>query len=307
MTTQQKAYLALTATSILWGTTWVASKLAVQNVPGLQVAGIRQLTAGTLLVGFFLLKGQQLPSLQQFFWLFIMSLLMFVGSNGLATISLKFIPSGLSALIAALYPLSVVLIEMLFFKNNQFSGRTFIGLFLGIGGIALVLYENAFHAQAAGYGSGILTSILSMLTWSVGTIFIARKKLTMNPYNATGWEMLLGSIILLTLSFATGNHIPLTQVPLQSWLSLAYLVSIGSIVAFAAFVYSMKNLQPAIAALYAYINPIVAILVGSVIAGEKLTPIILIGSLITLSGVYLVNQSFKKDNTPIQYTDADAI
>ena len=69
----------------------------------------------------------------------------------------------------------------------------------------------------------------------------------------------------------------------------------------------MKNLQPAIAALYAYINPIVAILVGSVIAGEKLTPIILIGSLITLSGVYLVNQSFKKDNTPIQYTDADAI
>lgn len=307
MTTQQKAYLALIATSILWGTTWVASKLAVQNVPGLQVAGIRQLTAGTLLVGFFLLKGQQLPSLQQFFWLFIMSLLMFVGSNGLATISLKFIPSGLSALIAALYPLSVVLIEMLFFKNNQFSGRTFIGLFLGIGGIALVLYENAFHAHAAGYGWGILTSILSMLTWSVGTIFIARKKLTMNPYNATGWEMLLGSFVLLTLSFATGNHIPLAQVPLQSWLALSYLVSIGSIVAFAAFVYSMKNLPPAIAALYAYINPIVAILVGSVIAGEKLTTIILIGSLITLSGVYLVNQSFKKENKPIQYTDADAI
>jgi drug/metabolite transporter (DMT)-like permease len=307
LTTQQKAYLALIATSILWGTTWVASKLAVQNVPGLQVAGIRQLTAGTLLVGFFLLKGQQLPSLQQFFWLFIMSLLMFVGSNGLATISLKFIPSGLSALIAALYPLSVVLIEMLFFKNNQFSGRTFIGLFLGIGGIALVLYENAFHAHAAGYGWGILTSILSMLTWSVGTIFIARKKLTMNPYNATGWEMLLGSFVLLTLSFATGNHIPLAQVPLQSWLALSYLVSIGSIVAFAAFVYSMKNLPPAIAALYAYINPIVAILVGSVIAGEKLTTIILIGSLITLSGVYLVNQSFKKENKPIQYTDADAI
>lgn len=307
MTQQQKAYFSLALTSVLWGTTWVASKVAVQHAPGLQVAGMRQLIAGSILVSWFLLKKEPLPRLTQFRWLLLMAILMFVCSNGLATISLKYISSGLSSLIAAMYPLCVVIMEMIFFGNKKITAFTFAGLLLGIGGIAVVLYSHAFHPQPAGYGLGILTSVISMLGWSVATLLIARNKVEMNPYHATGWQMLLGAVMLLSLSFITGNHIPLSEIKLPTWLAIAYLVSAGSVIAFAAFIYSMKNLEPAIASLYAYLNPIIAILVGAFLVNEHLTLPIIIGSLITLAGVFIVNRSLHREKEPIPPTDAEAI
>ena len=305
MTQQQKAYFSLALTSILWGTTWVASKVAVQHAPGLQVAGMRQLIAGSILVSWFLLKKEPLPRLSQFRWLLLMAILMFVCSNGLATISLKYISSGLSSLIAAMYPLCVVIMEMIFFGNKKITAFTFAGLLLGIGGIAVVLYSHAFHPQPPGYGLGILTSVISMLGWSVATLLIARNKIEMNPYHATGWQMLLGACMLLTLSMLTGNHIPLSEIKVNTWLAIAYLVSAGSVIAFAAFIYSMKNLEPAIASLYAYPNPI--ILVGAFLVNEHLTLPIIIGSLITLAGVFIVNRSLHREKEALPPTDAEAI
>jgi drug/metabolite transporter (DMT)-like permease len=307
LTQQQKAYFSLALTSILWGTTWVASKVAVQHAPGLQVAGMRQLIAGSILVSWFLLKKEPLPRLAQFRWLLLMAVLMFVCSNGLATISLKYISSGLSSLIAAMYPLCVVIMEMIFFGNKKITAFTFAGLFLGMGGIAVVLYSHAFHPQPPGYGLGILTSVISMLGWSVATLLIARNKMEMNPYHATGWQMLLGAAMLLSLSMLTGNHIPLSEIKLDTWLAIAYLVSAGSVIAFAAFIYSMKNLEPAIASLYAYLNPIIAILVGAFLVNEHLTIPIIVGSLITLAGVFIVNRSLHREKELSPPTDAEAI
>ena len=196
MTTKQKAYLALSVTSIVWGTSWVASRYAVQNAPALQVSATRQLIAGTLFAGFFLLKGEKLPSLKQMVWLAGMSVLLFVFANGLATVGVKYISSGLAALIAALYPLSVVIIEKIFFKNTRIGLFTFIGILLGISGIAIVFYDNAFHNQSPNYWIGILVSVIAMLSWSVGTIIIARKQININPYYAIGWEMIFASLIL---------------------------------------------------------------------------------------------------------------
>ena len=288
---KQKAYIALA--SLVWGTTWVVSKISVQKTPALEVAAIRQFTGGIIYVLYFFIKGLPLPTRKQFFWLTIMAVLMFVSSNGLATMALHYIPSGLGALIAALYPLFVVLIEMLVYKNNKITLLTFLGLFLGIAGIAVVFYDNAFHNHTDGFWIGIALSMVAMFTWAMATIFIARKKTAMNPYYATGWQMLISSFVLFMMVMISGNSIPLASIPLQTWAALAYLVIAGSIVAFVAFIYTMKNLEPGIASLYAYINPIVAILVGSLIANEKLTLNIIIGSLITLLGVYLVNRSLK--------------
>jgi drug/metabolite transporter (DMT)-like permease len=290
---KQKAYIALLITSLVWGTTWVVSKIGVQKTPAFEVASIRQFTGGIIYVCFFLIKGLPLPTLKQLRWLTIMAILMFVSSNGLATLALRYIPSGLAALIAALYPLSVVLIEMVIYKNNKINWGTFIGLFLGIAGIALVFYDSAFHNHSEGFWIGVSLSIIAMITWAVATIFIARRKTEMNPYYATGWQMLISSFLMFLIVLATGDSIPIGSIPLQTWAALAYLVSAGSIIAFIAFIYSMKNLEPGIASLYAYVNPIVAILVGSVIMNEKLTINIILGSLITLGGVYLVNKSLK--------------
>lgn len=295
MTTKQKAYIGLVATSIIWGTSWVASKIAVKTgVPGLEVAAIRQFMGGVLFVGFFLIRGEKIPSAKQMLWLAGMGTLLFVIANGFATVALRYIPSGLAALIAALYPLSVVIIERIFFRNTKITWVTFVGLLLGITGIGIVFYDNAFHNQPEGYVLGLILSLIAMLSWSVGTIIIARNKVKINAYNATGWQMLLGSFLLMIMTLASGKTIPITTIPASTWLAISYLVFVSSIVAFVAFIYTMKHLEPSIAALYAYINPIIAILTGSVLMNEKLTIDILIGSVITLIGVFLVNRSLKK-------------
>lgn len=289
------AYLALSTTSILWGTTWVASKIAVNSgISGLEVSYIRQFLAGSVMVLYFLIKGEKLPSWKQFRWLFILSIFMFVLANGLSTWGVKFIPSGLAALIGALYPLSVVLIEMIFFGVNNSSRLTFIGLFLGLGGVTLVLYENTFHVQPDGYVFGIVLGVIAMLSWSIGTLYIVGNKYLMNPYYAMGWQMFMASFMIYGLAKVTGNDQPFSVIPWQTWTAIGYLIIMGSIIAFIAFIYTTKHLPTVISSLYAYINPLVAMIVGAILLHEKLTPFIMIGAAITLTGVYLVNRSLKE-------------
>ncbi len=291
---KQKAYFALVATSIIWGTTWVASKIAVQKVPGLQVSYIRQFIAGTLFLIFYFIKGEKLPTLQQFRWLVTLSIFMFVLANGLSTWSVKYMSSGLAALIGALYPLFVAIIEMVFLSKRNNSPLTFVGLIIGIGGVAVVFYESAFHQQPDGYTFGILLGVIAMLSWSIGTILIARNKYQMNPYYAVAWQMFIGSFLIFLLASITHNRIPVSDIPFETWASIAYLIIMGSLIAFVAFIYTVKYLKPTLASLYAYINPIVAMITGAILLQEALTLNLFIGALITLTGVYLVNYSMKK-------------
>lgn len=289
-------YLALATTSILWGTTWVASKIGVSTMPVFQMAAIRQLLAGLCFVGFFALyKKLRMPSYRQFKFMFWVSLLMFVGANGLSTWSLKYIPTGLSSLIGALYPLSVVAIEIMFFNNRQVNGITLTGLLLGIGGTAIVFYENAFSgAQQPGFYFGLLLSVAAMLSWSVGTMVIARNRVAINPYYATGWQMLMSSVILFAVAYLLQPTIPIGQIGIKAWAVIAYLIVAGSLISFAAFIYSMKKLPAALFSLYAYFNPLVAMLVAGWLLNEPLNINIFWGAIVTLAGVYLVNYSIKK-------------
>jgi len=160
-----------------------------------------------------------------------------------------------------------------------------------------------------GYFIGVVVSLIAMLSWSFGTIFIARNKMDMNPYYATGWQMFLSCFFLGAFAVASGKAIPIQEITCTIWMVIAYLIVASSIVAFAAFIYTMKHLPPAIASLYAYINPIVATIVGAyIIEDEKLSLPIFIGSFVTLTGVYLVNRSMKKQHQEIiPVTDADGM
>jgi drug/metabolite transporter (DMT)-like permease len=303
ITSKSKAYLALAATSIIWGTTWVVMKFAIKGIPAFQLAAIRQIIAASIFIGFFLIKKEVLPTASQFKKLFFMGILTFVMANALSTYSLKYISSGLGALIGALYPLSVVIIEYFFFKNKSINYLTIIGILLGIGGIAFVFYDNAFGAHPTGYLLGLTLAIIAMLCWSWSSILVAKKYLNMNPYFAMGWQMLFSSFIVCIISFSTEKVIPISSISLESWLAVAYLIIAGSIIAIVAFVYSLKHLNPSIAVLYAYINPIVAMITGTFFLNEKLTATIIIGSLITLAGVFLVNYSMKKIKQQIEGAD----
>jgi len=302
MTTKQKAYIGLGLTSIIWGTTWVASKYGVkQGMLAFELSAIRNGLGGLSLIVFFLIKGQKLPTLG-------MSILLFVIANGFSTYALKEIPSGLAALIAALYPLSVVIIEKIKYNNTKITSLTFQGMLLGIIGIGIVFYENLAVHNSVGYFIGVSVSLIAMLSWSFGTIFIARNKMNMNPYYATGWQMFLSCFFLGVFAAASGKSIPIQEITLTVWMVIAYLIVASSIVAFAAFIYTMEHLPPAIASLYAYINPIVATIVGAYTVNEKLSLPIFIGSFVTLTGVYLVNRSMKKQHQEIiPVTDADGM
>jgi drug/metabolite transporter (DMT)-like permease len=298
LTNKHKAYLALCATSFIWGSTWVASKIAVEKVPGLQISAIRQLTAGLVFIIFFKLKGELWPKLSQLRSLLLIAVFLLILANGLSTWSIRYISSGLGALIGAMFPLFVVIIEMLFFRNKV-KPLTFIGLFLGIAGIGFVFYDSAFHHQEAGYIFGVALGLIATLSWSIGTIMVSRKKLNMNPYYGMGWQMALSSPFIMAMAFATGEYIPVTEIPAASWGGLGYLVLAGSCIAFVCFIYSMKHLPAAIASLYAYINPIVAMLIGAIVLTEPLTIDLLIGTLITILGVYIVNHSLKEKPTTV--------
>lgn len=293
-------YLALSITSIVWGTTWVASKIGVAEIPALQMAYIRQFFGGLCFVIFFMLyKKLAFPTRKQFVWLLIMALLMFVLANGLSTWSLNYIPTGLSALVGALYPLSVVIIEMVFFKSRNLTILTFIGLLLGITGIGIVFYENAFHHRPEGFFFGVALSVIAMLSWSVGTVVITRNKVDINPYYATGWQMLISSFVLFIVAETTQPTIAISAISSTVWWVITYLVLAGSILSFVAFIYSMKKLPAAISSLYAYINPLVAMVTAGIVLKEKLTIYILWGAIVTLAGVFLVNYSIKRSREKV--------
>ncbi len=294
LNSKQKAYIALAATSIIWGTTWVAMKFGLKGLPPLELASIRQFIAGNIFIIFFLFKKEAIPTLKQFKKLIFLGILTFVLANAVSTWSLKYISSGLGALIGALYPLSVVIMEFFFFKNKSINYLTVMGILLGIGGIVFVFYDNAFGAHPTGYIFGITLAIIAMLAWSVSSILISRKYIQMNPYFGMGWQMLISSIVVGIFSISTEDVISISNISLTSWMAISYLIVAGSIVAIVAFIYSLKHLNPAIAVLYAYINPIIAMITGSILLHEKLTTVIIVGSLITLTGVYLVNYSMKK-------------
>jgi len=308
MANQNKAYLALTVTSLVWGTTWVASKMGVMHMPAFEMASIRQFLGGSLYVSFFLIKGEKLPTKKQFLWLLGMSLLMFVSSNGIATYGLKFITSGLAALIAALYPLSVVLIERYYYKAIEITPKTMIGLFLGLLGIGFIFYKDSLTVHGSNYILGVVLSFLAMITWSIGSIIISRTKIKINAYNSIGWQMLMSAIMMGLITLISGDYVPLNKIPAISWGVIVYMVIGGSVFAFISFIYSMKHLKSSIASLYAYINPIVAIWVGSLLLDEHMTWNNIVGSIITLIGVYLVNKSLKDQKDPINaISDADGM
>lgn len=294
-----QAYFALALTCIIWGTTWVASKIGVRDVPALSVSYIRQFIAGTILTVYFLIKKKSLPTLKQFGWLTMMAALMFMLANGLSTWSVKYMSSGLGALIGALYPLCVALIEMIFFKT-KIRGITLTGLFIGLAGVAIVFYENTFYEQPEGYSFGIMLGLIAMFSWSIGTILIARNKYNMDPYQALGWQMLIGSVLIYIMALATGNTVALADITPRTWLAIIYLIVMGSLIAFTAFIFTVKYLDPMLASIYAYINPIVAMLTGALVLKEELTLNLFIGAVITMTGVYVVNRSLRREKSEAQ-------
>ena len=285
--------LALCWVSFFWGTTWIASKEGVKYMPALQLAAIRQFVSGFLYIAYFLWKKTPWPKGKQWKFILILSVLNFVLSNGLSTWGVKFISSGLGAIIGALVPLWVVIIS--FFRGERVEKVAIFGLIIGFSGICVVFYDHLNDFLIADFRFGIFLSIVATLTWAFGTLYTKKKAASFNPYFALGLQMFISSIFLFAVTGATGTSVSLAEIPPISWWSIGYLILFGSILTFIAFIYSLQRLPSEISSIYAYVNPIVAVLLGTVIFNEPLTIPIIIGGSITLIGLYLVNKSMRKD------------
>ena len=288
-----KAYLALAAVCFFWGTTWLASKQGVKYVPPLQMAGIRQSTAGILYILFFLKQGISFPKGKDWWPIITMSFLNFMLSNGLSTWGVKYISAGLGAIIGAIVPLWIVVIG-LFGKNEKGSTKAIIGLLLGFGGICVIFYEHLLDFLNPEFRFGIFLSLTASLTWAFGTIYTKHQAKNFNPYFGIGLQMLISGIVMYSISSSTGMSVPVAAIPWQGWTAIAYLVLFGSLLSFVAYLYALQHLPTSQASIYAYINPVVAVILGALIFNEKLTSFIIIGGGITLYGVYLVNNSYSK-------------
>jgi drug/metabolite transporter (DMT)-like permease len=291
-----RALFAVGLVSFFWGTTWLASKKGVELMPALQLAGIRQLLGGGVYIIFFTIKGFKWPSWNQLFRFTWMSVIMFVVSNGLGTWSVQYIPSGLGAVIGAIAPIWIALFSLMLFKDTKLNLTTVLGLILGFGGILIIFYDYIDALFNSNFSLGIILGVIATMTWALGTLLTVKHAKDLNPYYSIGWQMFLSGVILTAISYITGQHIPLADIPLPAWYSITYLVVIGSIITFAAFIYALKRLPAAQASVYAYINPIVAVIIGALLNHEKLNLLIAAGTLVTLIGVYLVNTGFKKSN-----------
>ncbi|MBP4138972.1 EamA family transporter [Flavobacterium sp. P7388] len=284
--------LALCCVSFFWGTTWLASKEGVKHMPALQLATIRQFLGGLLYVLYFVLKKAPWPKGKQWRTILVLALLNFALSNGLSTWGVKYISSGLGAIIAAIFPIWIVII--CFFQGERVAKLAIIGLLISFGGICIIFMDYLADFIRPEFQFGILLSLTATVTWAFGILQTTKQAVNFNPYFSLGLQMLLSSFILFVITEATGTNIPLRQIPPASWWSIGYLVIVGSVFTFIAFIYTLQHLPKEISSIYVYINPIVAIVLGFFIFGETLTQTIAVGSMVTLIGLYLVNKSIRK-------------
>lgn len=284
--------LALCWVCFFWGTTWLASKEGVKHMPALQLAAIRQFIGGFLYVCFFLYKKTPWPKGKQWKAIIILSILNFALSNGLSTWGVKYISSGLGAIIGAIFPLWIVFITV--FRGGKIARLSVLGLIVSFAGVCVIFYDHLADFIKPDFRFGIFLSLFSTVTWAYGTLYTRKKAASFNPYFSLGLQMLISSILLLCITSATGTAVSITAIPANSWWAIGYLTVIGSVLTFIAFIYMLQKLPAEISSIYAYINPIVAILLGAMIFGEPLTAAIAIGGAVTLFGLYLVNYSIRK-------------
>ena len=266
-------------------------------MPALQLAGIRQFIGGSLYLAFFLFKGTPWPKGKQWKTIIILSLLNFVLSNGLSTWGVKYISSGLGAIIGAMVPLWIVFISI--FKGERVTRLAVLGILVCFGGVCVIFYEHLLDFLQPDFQFGIILSIAATITWAFGTLYTKKKAASFNPYFSLGLQMFISSIFLFSFVGATGASIPLSEIPANSWWSILYLVLIGSVLTFIAFIYALQKLPTELSSVYAYVNPIVAVILGAFIFGEPLTTAIIFGGGITLIGLYLINLAMRKKKNNI--------
>ena len=289
---------AFAAVYVFWGSTYLAIRYAIETMPSFMMAGTRFFVAGSILLFLARLSPNYCrPKLVHWRTSFIIGTLLLVVGNGGVVFAERFIPSSLAALLIATEPFWIVLLSWLWLGRGRPDLRVAFGLVIGFLGVALLIagLNSAFKVNN-GQLIGAVVVIAAALSWAVGSIYGLRAPTPKSAILSAGMQMVSGGTVLFMASFLVGEWrtFNIGAVSANSWLGFAYLTLFGSLISFTAYSWLLKNAQPSIVSTYAYVNPVIAMFLGTLIAGESFTGQMLIGAGLIVGSVVLIT-SQKRD------------
>ena len=283
--------MALISVYILWGSTYLFIHFMTEQMPPLYMSSIRFLVAGTLLYSYARLTGTPRPTWPQVRSGGIIGLLLLTLANGCLTVALQHISTSIAALLAATMPVFLLSLNWIWFAKTRPSNLALSGLLLGFAGICFLIKPDAVQGTGTTddnlIGAGLV--MIANVAWALGTLFSSRLALPAQILSS-GLQMLTGGVILLVISLLTEPVTPMSilDAPAKAIGSLGYLIIFGSIIGFSSYAWLARNAPPTLVSTYAYVNPVVAMILGTLFAGEILTAQSLIGAAIVVAGVVLV-------------------
>ena len=276
--------LAFFAIYFLWGATFLAIRVAVLEIPPFFTAGLRFFTAGALLYLLLRLRGQPAPSAAQWRSIAMIAACMFVLTYGALFWAEQYVPSGITAVIEATLPIIAMILEVLVLRRQPFQWRMLIAVVLGFCGITLLLLTD--HRQSFGVFPCFVI-LGGSIAWTLGAVLTRELPLPKSAPLAAGAQMMLGGAVLLGLSLVTGEMHPFPHIPPRAGFALLYLIVAGSLLGFTAYSWLLTRMSATRVASHAYINPLVAVALGYLVAGEQVTVRMLFASAWSVVSVFL--------------------
>jgi drug/metabolite transporter (DMT)-like permease len=284
---------AFAAVYLVWGSTYLAIRFAIETLPPFTMAGVRFLVSGAALYGWSRWRGSGRPTAAHWRAAAIVGLLLLLGGNGAVVWAEQHVASGLVALLIATEPFWIVMLDWARPGGQRPTGLVVAGLLVGFAGVLFLVGPASLVGGGAVDPVGVVVVLFGAAAWAAGSLYTVRgARLPGSPLLATGMQMMAGGAALLLLGGGSGEWAGLrgAEFSVRSLLSLLYLVVFGSLVGFTAYVYLLRNTTPARASTYAFVNPEIAVLLGWLFAGESVTTRVVIGALAIVSAVALITQ-----------------
>ena len=294
---KSKIWIALIALYIVWGSTYLGIRIAIETIPPFFHAGVRFLISGLILVIWQRSAGHALPTRKQWISTAIIGSLLLLGGNGLVAWAEQFIPSGIAALIISSSPMFLVIGEAIRPNGVKPNWQGIVGILIGFAGIFILIGPSEISGSATKLNPlGIAALLAAELFWSTGSIYSKSVDLPKSSLMNTGAQMLMGSISLFIVSLISGelHGWDITAVSARSLYGLSYLILVGSLVGFVSYGWLLQNAPISLVSTYAYVNPIVAVFLGTWLASEPLEPRIWLAAGIIVGSVIFINSTRPK-------------
>jgi drug/metabolite transporter (DMT)-like permease len=289
---------AFAAVYIVWGSTYLAIRFAVETLPPLLMAGARFFIAGLILLIWSRFSAPTArPTSTDWKTGLIGGALLLLGGNGGVVWAEQRVPSGIAALLVAVVPLWMVLLDWMRPEGRRPAALVFLGLGLGLAGLALLVGPDAMDGQSSVSVAGAVILVLASLSWAAGSLYTKHAPRASSGLNGAATQMIAGGLTLLIAAAFAGelNHLDLSHASTRSILGFLYLVTFGSLLGFTAYVYLLAHTTAAKAATYAYVNPVVAVLLGWALANEPVTMRTLLAAAVILAGVAIITAARDRD------------